>query len=429
MTVFNTKLYLVLVLMLLVPTIYKTLRIYYLGDLPSDGGFNIASQIIWLNVLFEVIQESLLLPLFFLLGQSITDRRRLDNKIKTGLITMGTIYLIPVVIIYFFADTLLLIMAQKESLVELSANYIKLESIAIFLSVVYRFTLIVLILFGKINKMFLLLITQTIATVLCDSFLLSQYSFSFQYGVLGIGYGNIIVSLLLIILSLFILKQEKIIVFKKTHLDYSWLKEWFKIGGFSGLESLIRNTVFIIAILRLINLVEGQSYFWVSNSFIWGWLLIPIIALGDLIKKEIGENKIEFKEVIRFSVIITTIVVVLWILTIPLWNSFFKNAMNIDNPETIFKITIIAIVFYIAFAYNNIIDSIFYGFGRTDLMLLQSAIVNIFFYGITYLIFILKNIQITLVNIVLIFGMGMLIDSIITLGIYKYHFKKSKLLS
>ncbi|SIR42589.1 MATE family Na+-driven efflux transporter [Maribacter ulvicola] len=424
---FNTKLYLVLILMLLIPTIYKTLRIYYLGDLPNDSGFNIASQIIWLNVIFEVIQEAILLPLFFLLGKSINDNLQTENKIKTGLITTGIIYLSLLIIIYFFADSLLLLMKQKESLIKLSSHYIKLESIAIFLSVVYRFTLIVLILLGKVKRIFLLLITQTIIIIICDSLLLSQYSFSMQLGVLGIAYGNIIVELILIIISLFVLKKENVFWFKNTPLDFSWLKNWFKIGSLSGLESLIRNTVFIIMIIRLINSIEGQSFFWVSNSFIWSWLLIPIIALGDLIKKEISEKKIALNKVINFSIIITTSIVLIWLSTIPLWNSFFKNFMNISNPEIVLNITITAIIYYISFAYNNIIDSVFYGYGRTDLMLIQSILINIIYYGIVFFTFKLTELQITLNIIVTIFGLGILFDSIITFGIYKYSLNRNSL--
>lgn len=413
--------------MLLIPTIYKTLRIYYLGDLPNDSGFNIASQIIWLNVIFEVIQEAILLPLFFLLGKSINDNLQTENKIKTGLITTGIIYLSLLIIIYFFADSLLLLMKQKESLIKLSSHYIKLESIAIFLSVVYRFTLIVLILLGKVKRIFLLLITQTIIIIICDSLLLSQYSFSMQLGVLGIAYGNIIVELILIIISLFVLKKENVFWFKNTPLDFSWLKNWFKIGSLSGLESLIRNTVFIIMIIRLINSIEGQSFFWVSNSFIWSWLLIPIIALGDLIKKEISEKKIALNKVINFSIIITTSIVLIWLSTIPLWNSFFKNFMNISNPEIVLNITITAIIYYISFAYNNIIDSVFYGYGRTDLMLIQSILINIIYYGIVFFTFKLTELQITLNIIVTIFGLGILFDSIITFGIYKYSLNRNSL--
>ena len=53
------SLYSILVLKALLPTIYSTVRISLLGDLPSDSGVNIASQLAWLSLFFEVLQETL----------------------------------------------------------------------------------------------------------------------------------------------------------------------------------------------------------------------------------------------------------------------------------------------------------------------------------------------------------------------------------
>lgn len=129
---FNAKLYFSLVLMFLIPSIYKTFRIYFLGDLPTDFGYNVASQIAWLNVLFEVVQEALILPLFYLIGGAVHRKEEFDNKIKTGIISTGFVYSILIAFIFFSAEELLFRMDQKESLIDLSSKYIKLESITIF---------------------------------------------------------------------------------------------------------------------------------------------------------------------------------------------------------------------------------------------------------------------------------------------------------
>lgn len=425
---FNTRLYFILLLILLTPTIYKTLRIYYLGDLPSDNGFNVASQIIWLNVVVEMVQESLIIPLFFLFGKTINNTKILDNKIKTGLITTGSVYLMLILFIYSGAEGLLNILAQKESIISISSQYIKLEAVSIFLSVIYRFILIVLILLNKIRQIFLLLILQTTFTSLSDSLLISQLSFSMNYGVLGIAYGNILVNFLLVLASIYILIRNKIIFVRKTKLDFAWQKEWLKVGGFSGLESIIRNTIFLVFIIRWINMVEGQSYFWISNTFIWSWLLVPVMALGELIKKEVGENNLRVKPIIKQGLAITSIITIIWLFSIPFWGLFFKKVLNIPDPDIVFEITIMALLFYIAFAYNHVIDSVFYGLGRTDLMLIQSIIVNILYYGIVYLLVMTNFVSISLYLIVAIFGVGILLDSLITFSIYLHVSRKGNLI-
>ena len=85
---FNWKLY--FALLLTAVRIYTTVRINYLGDLPGDWGFNIASQLAWVNLMLEVVQEALILPLFYCIGITITNREETINRVRTGMaVTLG----------------------------------------------------------------------------------------------------------------------------------------------------------------------------------------------------------------------------------------------------------------------------------------------------------------------------------------------------
>lgn len=64
------------------------------------------------------------------------------------------------------------------------------------------------------------------------------------------------------------------------------MKEFLKVGGISGLESFVRNIAYMLMISRMVNMVGGQGTYWVANNFIWGWLLLPVLQLGELIKRE-----------------------------------------------------------------------------------------------------------------------------------------------
>ncbi|MCZ2722353.1 hypothetical protein O1D97_12130 [Marinomonas sp. 15G1-11] len=59
----------------------------------------------------------------------------------------------------------------------------------------------------------------------------------------------------------------------------------------------------------------------------------------------------------------------LWLLTIPLWESFVHNILGINNASEVIHLVMIMIGFYVVFTLNNVIDTYFYGIGRTDLML------------------------------------------------------------
>ena len=421
---FDYKLFFTIVLLLLLPTFYNTVRIHFLGNIPNDWGFNIASQIAWVNVMYEVIQEGLILPLFYFIGQSLKDNQELENKVRTGLITIFTIYLIFSIVLIFLAKDILIFMEQKEELIQKSSIYIRIETIAILFSILYKFISLVLIATKNIKSLFIILFIQMLTTMVLDTFLVSSLDISFQIGVNGIAIGNIVVNLLLFMIGVIALKKRGINIFNQKRLSFEWQKKWWKIGRMSGLESFIRNIAFIFIVLKMINMVQEQGNFWVANSFIWGWLLLPVLALGELIKRNTGEDPTGITKQFPSYLLVTTLIMISWLATAPFWSIFIHKVMNIENYEVILHIVILSIIFYIAFSYNTIVDSIFYGLGRTDLILYQ-CIINSLFYGSSiFILFKLGFFIPTLDKIVIIFGIGMALDAIITFAMYFYLVKK-----
>ncbi len=424
---FNFKLFGTLILVSLLPTIYTTTRIFFLGNLTSDWGFNIASQLAWVNIFYEVVQEALILPLFYLISKGLENKSDLNNRVKTGLITSFFVYLVMTIFMVTFTEPLLNFMGQKKEILSATVTYIRFEALAIQISVLFKFISIVLILLNKNKKLLSLLGIQMVLTILSDTFLVSTLPISFNIGVNGIAIGNILVNIVLVISGILFLKTENIYIFNKTKNDFKWQKDWFKIGGISGIESFVRNAAFTLMIIRMINMVQEQGTFWVANSFIWGWLLLPIMAFGELITRDSAEDHNNVDKKFSSYMIITGIVCGLWILTIPFWNLFVGKFMNVENYITVVFIAKISIVFYIIFAFNNVVDSIFYGLGRTDLMLYQSLIVNTFFYGGLFIAYRYNYFVPSLNKIAIMFGVGMAIDSIITFIMFVVLKKKNKL--
>ena len=64
----NFKLFIVLIIQALIPSIYSTFRIYLLDSYPDASAINIASQQMWLGIIYEVFEEAIIAPLFFFLG-------------------------------------------------------------------------------------------------------------------------------------------------------------------------------------------------------------------------------------------------------------------------------------------------------------------------------------------------------------------------
>jgi Na+-driven multidrug efflux pump len=423
----NLRLFSSLLLLALLPTLYLTLRINYLGNLPGDWGYNIASQMAWVNLFYEVIQEGLLLPLFFLLGSSLLNKDALANKIRTGLLVTFVVYLLLSILLIIFAEPLVRLMAQSPDLVEETVVYVRWESVASIFSTVWRYILLVLITLKKEKYLYFSLFIQLILTAILDTFLLSSMPFSLNLGVNAIAYTNIIVNLILVLFSFFFLEKEKLSIWNKK-LDFKWLRSWWNVGKFSGLESFVRNLAFSVMIIRLINEVAEQGNYWVANNFIWGWLLIPVLALGDLVKKEIAEDEQALKKNTAGYFLLSSLMVIIWLITLPAWGWFLENVMNVTNYEAILNIVYIQLFFYITFAFNNVIDSIFYGLGRTDYMLYQSLFVNLIYYGGAYILYVLGIFQPTLLAIALMFGIGLLIDAIPTVYLFIRLLKAKKII-
>lgn len=53
----NWELFLSLLVMGLIPTIYTTVRVFFIGQLPGDWSFSIAGQLSWVNLIYEILKR------------------------------------------------------------------------------------------------------------------------------------------------------------------------------------------------------------------------------------------------------------------------------------------------------------------------------------------------------------------------------------
>jgi Na+-driven multidrug efflux pump len=363
------------------------------------------------------------------LGKSLTSEKKpdesLENMVRTGLITAAWIYIVISAIIIIFAKPLVVFMAQEDALVDATVNYVRLETVAALFSTTARFLVLVFITIKKDKYLYVLLCAQMIMSVVLDIFLISGLSVSAKIGVNGIAIANIIVNVTLVAVAVILLHREKIKIFRKSKLSFGWMKEWFHVGKYSGLESLLRNLAFMIMIIRMVNVVSEQGSYWVANNFIWGWLLLPGLAFADLVKKEIAESESNIRDKTFGYIALTSIFVLVWLATIPLWKPFIQNVLNAAEYETVFYICLIQTGFYLTFLFNScIFDSTFYGLGKTSYMLIQSLCIDGLYYGVMFILYVTGIFVPTLLGISLMFGIGMTLDFIPTMIIYIRLLKK-----
>ena len=54
----------------------------------------------------------------------------------------------------------------------------------------------------------------------------------------------------------------------------------------SGLQQFLDNFIYAVMVCKMVNMVAQQGNYWIVNNFIWGWLLIPVSVLGEVIRSD-----------------------------------------------------------------------------------------------------------------------------------------------
>ena len=423
----NWKLYASLLVMGLCPTLYTTLRVFFLGQFPGDWAFSIAGQLAWINLIYEIMNEAIILPLYFFMGNSVKNKPEYTNKIKTGLIISFSIYAACSILICCFTDSILSAMATSKEIISESAVYIRIESIANIFALMSSFLLVCLVTLGKPKYVYILTGAKLILCTLFDTFFISALPISANLGVNGIGYSNIIVNLMLFIVSAILLQKESYPLLYKSRLSFAWARDFVRIGSISGTESLVRNAAYMLMISRMVNMVNEQGTYWVANTFIWGWLLLPINQLGELIKQEVGTNEKAVKNNTVGYLAVTIVICLTWVMTIPLWKGFMAHVLQFSDVDKLYNLVILLLGFYVLYAVQNVFDSEFYGLGKTNYLLFESLVTNIFYYGTAFVLF-LTGIWIpSLTGIALLFGIGNAFDSIVSGGAFTYLLRKNRI--
>lgn len=423
----NIKLFVALLVLELCPTIYTTVRTFFLGQLADAWAFSIAGQLSWVNLIYEIFNEAIILPLFFFIVKVVDDKAEFNNRLKCGLLTSFGLYAILAALILGFAEPLLKLMAASVDIIEASAKYIRIESIANIFGILFSFSGVALVAIGKEKLIYILACAKLVLCLLSDTFLVSPLPFSAQLGVIGIGASNIIVNALLFAVVLILLKRQGYNVFRKGQFSFSWMKGFAKTGCISGVESFVRNIAYLLMVSRMVNMVGEQGTYWVANNFIWGWLLLPILQLGELIKQETAKDETAVKDNTLGYFAITGAVCLLWVILIPLYKPFMQYVLGFRDVDKLFDLVMTLLGFYVLFAFQNVFDATFYGRGKTEYMLFESVVTNSLYYGLFFVLYLNGVWLPTLTGIALMFGFGNAFDCLVSAAAYVYYLKKKRI--
>ncbi len=405
---FNWSLWIALCVLALFPSLYQTIRTSLASIHASSEGIDIIGQMEWYDLIDETVKAFLVVPLYSLLNKIRNENQEnLSMAVFKTMVIVFFSYFIFSLGTFFYGAYLIRFMNPGEVDIAAISAYLGLETIAFMIGIIPSFFNVVFVVNKKAKNVYLFVVIHASMGVIADFMLIPTL------GVNGVACSNIITNVILSVLGFVILYLERLIRFswfKKE--DGKIITSWIKVGFFSGAQQLIDNVIYALMIGRMVNMVANQGNYWVANNFIYGWLLIPVFSLSEIMKADEQDEYAKDRRLGYCFLVISFVIV--WAISIPLWNPFLEHIEKLSNHDAIFLILLKLVPFYLAYSLATIPDSIFISRGKTYLNTINSLFVNFLYYGIWFALYLLKAIDFTMDIIILMFGFGMVFHLLIS---------------
>ena len=417
-------LFFLIFLFMALPRFYSSYSIYLIGNaIPDTNALATVAQWQFIDLLLEVVQETFVLAIFFFVGRGIQSKEGPGNPIRTSITTILLFSSVLAAVLFTLSDNFVSIIGTPEAIQETTSIFLKIKTAGIPIFLLSMASVVIVETLNRKRMILTLAVLQVVYRFILDSLFYGGYPFSLDIGVLGVAWADTLASFGLLVTTLIMIRPiafEKV----KNFISCFSLKDWkiyLKVGGWSGLDSLVRNFAYFFMIVRLLNLLGENTIggYYLAMHIFWSFLLVPILALSESAKVLIANHSADLSKVRALwysSLAIGGVMVMLWLILLSFWGSF--AALLNSNSEIVNlsgKAMALLIVPYVLLALNLVTDSIFYGVGKTKYMAYQAIFTNGTVYVVAFLAYLTGFWTPTFTSILILFGIGILVDSILTL--------------
>ena len=203
--------------------------------------------------------------------------------------------------------------------------------------------------------------------------------------------------------------------------SFADMRDYLRVALGSGSDSLIRNVAFFFMIIRIINTIGSEEIggFWLANQIIWSFMLVPVLALADSAKAmvaNVADDLTRVRKLWQASMVITAGMMIIWIVLVPAFPAV-AGVLSDDSESIKWAVTAFGILFvpYVLFSFNTVMDSVFYGIGKTKYMAYQSIVTNGTVYLAAFLLYLSDVWDPTFEGVMMLFALGILVDSFLTM--------------
>lgn len=405
------------------PRFYLSYSVYLIGNaIPDINALATVAQWQFIELLLEVIQETFILAIFFLVGRGLQSKEGPGSPIRTSLSSILVFSIVVAGVLFVLSDNFVDIIGTPEAIRETTSTFLKIKTAGVPIILLSMASIIVVETINRKRILLTLAILQVVYRLILDSLFYGGYPFSLNLGVLGVGWSDLAASLLLLVTALFMIRKTLFEKVKNVRSFFAFkdLKIYLRVGGWSGLDSLVRNFAYFFMVVRLLNLLGQDTIggYYLTMHIFWSFLLVPILALSESAKVLIANHSSDISRVRVLwysSLVIGGFIVILWLVFLPFW-SIVAGFLNSNSEVVNFsnKAMGLLIIPYILLALNLVTDSIFYGVGKTQYQAYQAIITNGTVYVVAFLLYLTDVWTPTFTSIMILFGIGIVVDSILT---------------
>lgn len=412
------------------PAIYQSYQLYLIGNkMPSVSGLAIASQWQFVQVLFEIIQEATVLPLFFFIGSQIHQKKAvIAKRLKTAFVLLISLQGLTILILLWFLPSFVELSGAEPGIQQLTQEYLGVKIWSAGANSLSLGIWVVIESLARKKILLMIIFIKTVFMIVLDSLFFGGYSFSLNLGIVGAAYSTLLVECLIFLFGLVLLIQSlniSIFAFLKSPWFHD-VKLFRNVGVGIGLESLVKNLAYWFLILKLINELGANELggYYLSMHLLWSFALVPILVISEATKVQIGnhtDDKNRIRQLLTIALTLTGGIVLCWSLIWAFkssWLALFSSdpkVLDLANTSVSYLL-----VPYALLGFNLVMDSLFYGLGKTQYLAYQSLYTNGTVYLGAYLLYMLGVWVPTFESVLILFGLGILVDS----GLTVYYAKK-----
>jgi Na+-driven multidrug efflux pump len=186
------------------------------------------------------------------------------------------------------------------------------------------------------------------------------------------------------------------------------------------IESLVKNVAYFFLIIGFINSLGSKEIggYYLSMHLYWNFYLVPVLAIIEMSRALLARSseKQTMQNILRVNLYGVGAVLLIWCILFPFTEKLFA-LFSTDKDVILFANQSFIWLFipYILMSINMVIDSLFYSTGKTKYLAYQSLWTNILVYLNAYILYYFNIWQPTFISVLILFGIGILVDSFFTI--------------